>query len=132
MPVTFTADHATRRILAVATGTLSLDEYLAHVRARAASGVLAYEQVLVMRAATFGFGTAALEPILDAIRAGRNEPPQGNTAIVAVDDATYWLARQFCSCAELLGYRAERFRSVTEAEEWLRNARSVGEHVTPR
>jgi len=119
MPVTFTADHTTRRILAVATRTVTLDEYLAHVDARVAAGVLAYDQLLDMRAATFGFGTAALEPILAAIRAGRKGIPQGNTAIVAVDDPTYWFARQLCSCAELLGYRAERFRSVAEAEEWL-------------
>ncbi len=119
MPITFTADAAARRILAVAVGPISLADYRAHLEARRQAGLLAYDHILDLRRGTIDFDLGGIPSLVRSKPNASDGESHGNNAVVAIDDVTYELARQLLFHASAQDAKAEVFRSMEAAEAWL-------------
>lgn len=123
MPIRFTVDDKVRRVVARATGDVTLAEFLAFIE-KARQPIERREWALLIdaRGATTHVDAAALEAIVDRVKVIVAEEPfsRGNVALVADDDRMYSFFFNYETRLTDLGIRLVRvFRQLQDAEEWL-------------
>jgi hypothetical protein len=123
MPITLERDIPRRRLLAQASGVLTIADALEFLRtARASPEMATWPLIFDARGATTTLTTDEVESVVDATQEvrGTNTIPRGHVAIIADDERLF---ERFCLYETRLfamGIRIVRvFRDCDEAERWL-------------
>jgi hypothetical protein len=118
MPITFSIDHAARKVIATATGPVTYAEILDHLEEEDRSNCLPYAELIIATDATAAFSTAEVRWIVDYLRGRRRINTLGRTAIVVRNETTFGMLRMLSILLEEVVETAV-FRNKVEAVEWL-------------
>ena len=100
-------------------GTITVDQVIAHTRARATAGVLGSPQVVDAREAQLELSTADVREIADTVGRLRSGTARARTAFVVGSDFAYGMGRMYAVLAERDDPGFAVFRSMEEAERWV-------------
>ena len=119
MPLRFTVDGGRRLVFTVASGSLRVSDFAAHVQALADAGALEYSQVIDVRSARVDVTSQEHRNFTELI--GRMRPGNGSTrtAFVAAGEADPGVARIYDAetAGADPGFRV--FRDLPEARRWV-------------
>jgi hypothetical protein len=102
------------------SGPLALPQLILHLQARERAGLLANPQVVDARDATLELSTADVRKLAALAREVRRRTAVGPTALVASRDLSYGIGRMYAGfdASDSAGFAV--FRSMEEAERWLK------------
>ena len=118
MSMTATVDHARRRVLVRAEGSITLDEILAHLDEERGLGGLSYSELIDGRGHSPDFSAAQVRVIVAALRRHAESSVLGPTAIIVETDVGYGMLRMLEMLVEDV-CAVRPFRREAEAEKWL-------------
>lgn len=118
MPISYNIDHEKRRIYSRATGVITYDDLLAHMRADVGDDVSSYSELLDCTAATSSLTANEIRKLADERKAIALRHPPGPVALVATSDVFFGMLRIFDMLTdEVRPIRV--FRTLSQAEIWL-------------
>jgi hypothetical protein len=118
MPISYTIDHEKKRIYTRATGVVTFDELLAHMRAESGQPAASYSEIFDCTDATTNINSADVRVLVDHRKRIAEVQEPGPVAIVATNDLFFGMFRVFDMLTdEVRPIRV--FRSVDQAGEWL-------------
>jgi hypothetical protein len=118
MPVSYTIDHERKRIYARATGVVTFDELLAHMRAEAGTPAASYPEIFDCTDSTTNIDSADVRVLVGHRKRIAEVQEPAAAAIVATNDLFFGMFRVFDTLTdEVRPIRV--FRSVDEAGKWL-------------
>jgi len=120
MPLAYERDDRRRRLIAVPSGTLTLEHCLEFLDRQAAEGTWSYAVLYDGRARTAVLESAELVRLVSrtAILSKQHGPP-GALALVRADAAGIGSARMFEIFSDQSGRQVGVFTTIEEAEAWL-------------
>jgi hypothetical protein len=121
MPVHFTLDADLHAIRTTLTGTVSVDEVIEFVQRLADTLLMPLPELYDARGAEFPWTVADLRRLKAILGPLRDEHGAAPVAVVAADDVTFDLAGMYGALARDHNPHFAVFRSMAEAEAWLRN-----------
>jgi hypothetical protein len=124
VPIVFTADHARRRIDVRLTGVVGYEEMLDFVERRAAAGAATYDQIFNALGGRWRLSRTEIDALMAETARLRGGAPAGFNAIVSDHDATYGTGRVIEALTSTRYPNSRAFRTLEEAETWLRSERS--------
>jgi hypothetical protein len=127
VPVSYEIDRDRGLVRTRCVGATTLPEVLAHFRELAAEPALPepLDVLLDLSELTAAPASDQVRTIADEVRAFRSKLDWGAIAIVARSDLVFGVSRMFGIVAEDQFANTGVFRSLSEAEDWLR-ARAAG------
>lgn len=119
MAVSYTVDHARKRVCVIGSGEIRLDDVLALNRALLDGGVFTYARLFDVRSGVVSITSTEVRVIAEARRGYRRQSGPVREALLATSDVNFGLARMFEAVAgdEEDGFLA--CRTLAEAHEWL-------------
>lgn len=118
MPITATYDHQHHRVLAEATGRVSLDEIRSHLEEERQEPALAYSELVDARGAIPDFPPMDVRVLVAWLRWLGERTRLGPTAIIVDSDFAYGMARMIETLVEDVAL-IKPFRNKLDAELWL-------------
>jgi len=118
MPITATYDHQHRRVLATATGQISLEEIRSHLEEERQEPALGYTEVIDARGAVPDFPPADVRILVAWLRWLGERTRLGPTAVVVDSDFTFGMTRMIEMLVEDVT-PIRPFRDKLDAELWL-------------
>jgi hypothetical protein len=122
MPITYSIDSARRRLFAVAEGSVTYGEIMAHLGKERDDEGLPLPELIEAREATVVLTAAEVRQVVERLRALGGESALGPTAVVTDDDVSYGIMRMLEVLVEDV-CDIRPFRDRDEAEEWLNATR---------
>jgi hypothetical protein len=119
-------DHAHRRVLVKAEGTISLNDIRAHLEEERVGIGLTYDELIDARGFSTNISQKAVHTIVEALRRLGKESRLGPTAVIVDSDVGYGMLRMLSVLVED-DCQIQPFRQQEEAEQWLTKLR---ENVT--
>lgn len=119
MPTTFSVDHERKTILTTASGILSLEEALDHLKAKAAAGAVTYAELFDARDVSLDFSVQDLMRIAAGVREVLGTAKPGPVAVVTNNNFIYGLARTYQVMTAQDNPRFEVFRDYEAARASL-------------
>jgi hypothetical protein len=126
MSMTTIIDHANRRVLVKAEGTISLNDIRAHLEEERVGIGLTYDELIDARGFSTDISQQAVYTIVNVLRRLGNESCLGPTAVIVDSDVGYGMLRMLSILVEDV-CQIQPFRRQEEAEQWLAKLR---ENVT--
>jgi hypothetical protein len=121
MPITATYDHQHHRVLAEATGPITLDQIRSHLEEERQEPALAYSELIDARGAIPEFPPADARVLVAWLRWLGERTRLGPTAIVVDTDFAYGMSRMIETLVEDVAL-IKPFRNKLDAEVWLNQA----------
>ena len=118
MSMTTTIDHAHRRVLVKAEGTISLDDLRAHLEEERIGTGLSYDELIDARGFSTDISQKAVYTIVDVLRRLGKESCLGPTAVIVDSDVGYGMLRMLGVLVEDV-CQVHPFRRQEDAEQWL-------------
>jgi hypothetical protein len=121
MPITVFADDARRRLVAAATGKLTLSELQTFIRTERAGDRRTWPLILDLADASASISASDIEAVANTVGDRlRVEGPRAPVALIAADDLRFGLGRMYQTFCEQHGVDTVRvFRTRAQAEAWL-------------
>jgi hypothetical protein len=120
MPITFSVDHGGRRVTAVATGPITMDDIRDHLSSERRDRGLAYREFIDASKASPTLNTADARATVNLLRDLGNEGTLGPTAIIVPNEVSYGIVRMVEILLEgIAEVRPFRTNEVADAKEWL-------------
>ena len=120
MPITATYDHKHHRVLAVATGPVTLEELRAHLEEERQEPALGYTEIFDARGAYPDFPSADVRILVALLRWLGERTRLGATAVLVDSDFAYGITRMVEMLVEDVAL-IKPFRTRLDAELWLDN-----------
>lgn len=117
MPIRQTLYHPDRLVIGVATGDISLLDFIEFAREIQKANVIHYRKIIDVIDARPAFTEQELRAMVQLIRQAPTDRPRGAVAFVA--DPRRGEFAQLFSSLEVDGRPARVFRSIHEARKWL-------------
>jgi hypothetical protein len=118
MPITYSIDSAQRRLYAVAEGSVTYAEIVAHLGKERDDNGLPLPELIEAIEATAVLTAAEVREVVERLRALGRDSALGPTAVVTDDDTSYGIMRMLEVLVEDV-CDIRPFRDRDEAEEWL-------------
>jgi hypothetical protein len=118
MSLAFTVDPAQRRVFTKASGGVTLEEVLAHIRDERDVDGLPYSEIIDGRGARPELTATDVRVIVDALRQLSMRSALGPTAIIVDGDVGYGMMRMLEMLVDDVAV-VRPFRQEREAIEWL-------------
>ena len=120
MPIQLSVDHEGRKVTAVATGDITMDDIRAHLFRERDDGGLPYRELIDASKASPVLGTADARATVDLLRTLGNQHSLGPTAVIVPNDVSYGLVRMVEILLEgFAEIRPFRSTEIADAKEWL-------------
>jgi len=111
-------DHAHRRVLVKAEGTISLNDIRAHLEEERVGIGLTYDELIDARGFSTDISQKAVHTIVEVLRRLGKESRLGPTAVIVDSDVGYGMLRMLSVLVED-DCQVQPFRRQEEAEQWL-------------
>ena len=118
MSMTTIIDHAHRRVLVKAEGTISLNDIRAHLEEERVGIGLTYDELIDARGFSTDISQKAVHTIVEVLRRLGKESRLGPTAVIVDSDVGYGMLRMLSVLVED-DCQVQPFRRQEEAEQWL-------------
>jgi hypothetical protein len=118
MPITATYDHAHRRVIAIATGPVTLEEIRDHLEEERQEPGLGYAELVEARDATAAFTPADVRVLVALLRWLGERTRLGPTAVVVENDFQFGMVRMVEILVEDV-CAIKPFGNRLDAELWL-------------
>lgn len=118
MPITYLIDRTRRRLSAVAKGSVTYSEVIAHLGKERDDSGLPLHELIDATQATAVFSPSEVRQIVDRLRDLGRSNALGPTAVVTGNDVSYGIMRMLEILVEDV-CDVRPFRDRREAEEWL-------------
>ena len=118
MPITYDMDQARRRLAAVATGSVTYPDVLAHLEMERLDDGLPVHELIQATNATAVLSTAEVRGVVDRLRELGRVNALGPTAVVVGNDVSYGILRMLETLVEDV-CDVRPFRHRADAEAWL-------------
>jgi hypothetical protein len=118
MPITYSIDLALRRLFAVATGSLTYSELLAHLEKERDDNGLPLTEIIDATQATVVLSAAEVRMVVQRVRDLGRRNALGPMAIITGDDISFGIMRMMEMLIEDV-CDVRPFRNRGKAEEWL-------------
>jgi hypothetical protein len=118
MSLTLTVDHARRRVFTRATGDVTLEQVLAHIREEQNAAGLGYSEVIDARGFRPELTSADVRIIVDTLHQLSKQTSLGPTAVIVDSDVGFGMMRMLQILMEDVA-ALRPFRQESEATEWL-------------
>jgi hypothetical protein len=118
MSITATFDHRARRVIARATGQVTLEDIRQHLEEERQEPGLSYSEIFDARGAIPEFAPSDVRVIVAFLRWLGEKTKLGPTAVVVDSDLAYGMVRMVEMLVEDV-CAVKPFRSESEAESWL-------------
>ena len=122
MSMTTIIDHAHRRVLVKAEGTISLNDIRAHLEEERVGIGLTYDELIDARGFSTDISQQAVHTIVAVLRRLGKESRLGPTAVIVDSDVGYGMLRMLSVLVEDV-CQVQPFRQQEEAEKWLAKLR---------
>jgi hypothetical protein len=119
MPIVWGVHHATRTVMATASGELRLADIEHYLDGLAAAATLSYRKVFDLTQGRLALSTDEMLALGARIRGLESRGSMGKVAIIAVADEAYQQARLFETLV-VADRPLKIFRDAEAAHEWLR------------
>ena len=120
MPITATYDHKHRRVLAVASGPVTLDELRSHLEEERQEPALGYSEIFDTRGGYPDFPPADVRILVALLRWLAERTRLGPTAVLVDNDFAFGITRMVEMLVEDVAL-IKPFRTLLDAELWLDN-----------
>ncbi|MFO1083401.1 MAG: STAS/SEC14 domain-containing protein [Reyranellaceae bacterium] len=130
MPVTWTISHPDRLIVAVAEGTVTLQEIEQYLDGVVTSDVLPYRKIFDVTQTQIHPGEEDMMMLGARIRAYPAFGRLGSLAIVASNARSRWMARLYAELANV-DRPIKIFRNIAAARRWLDAPPDIGPPANP-
>jgi hypothetical protein len=118
MPISYTIDHEKKRIFTRATGIVTFEELLAHMRAESGQSAASYPEIFDCTEATTNINSSDVRVLVEHRKRIAEAQEPGPVAIVATNDLFFGMFRVFDMLTD--DVRPIRvFRSPEQAGQWL-------------
>lgn len=119
MPISYVLDKTRRHVDTTVTGSISVDDILAHFGASRREQALGYAELIDVRGVTPPYpSTSDIWRAANLVRAFNNEETFGPRAVIVGSDLIFGMTRLFTNLiTDFLPMRV--FRDSKAAEEWL-------------
>ncbi|MCW5733191.1 MAG: hypothetical protein KIS73_03670 [Enhydrobacter sp.] len=117
MPIRVTIDHYNRVVVGVGDGVLTIPDLVAYGLEMLQAKVVHYGKIIDLAGSEPDFTAAEMAAFAQVLRQTRPDTPRGPLALV-IDPKRGDLAKIFVGL-EMGGRRAEVFRSIHDARQWL-------------
>jgi hypothetical protein len=118
MGLTLTVDHARRRVFTRATGDVTLEQVLAHIKEEQDAAGLAYPEVIDARGFRPELTSADVRIIVATLHQMSKQATLGPTAVIVDSDVAFGVMRMLQILIEDVA-AVRPFRQESEATEWL-------------
>jgi hypothetical protein len=123
MPISYLIDDEKKRLYSRATGLVTYDDLVEHMRAEFGRPAAAYPEIFDCTGATTDLTAADIRLLVKSRETIADVQEAGPVAIVAPTDLFFGLFRIFDMMTEAIR-PISVFRSLAEAEEWLDSTNS--------
>jgi hypothetical protein len=120
LPISTTYDHKRHRVIAVASGGVSLDELRSHLEDERQEPALGYPEIFDTRGAVPEFPPADVRVLVALLRWLGERTRLGPTAVVVDNDLAFGMTRMVEMLVEDVAV-VKPFRDRLDAELWLDN-----------
>lgn len=127
MPLSYKLDRTRQLLIATAEGEIHQSDVLAHLQKEAEDQLLEYSELIIAIKVTVVLTSGEVREIVDYLRYLSQEHKLGPTAIVVSNDFAYGMMRMLGILVDQFT-RIEPFRSVHEADSWLRQVSASQDH----
>ena len=127
MPITYSVDPQSGRMLTRADGVLTFHDLNAHLDVEQRNRDLHRAELIDARGATTDISTAQVRRLVQRAADMLRNVDLGPTAIVTTNDVAYGMARMYSILAEGVGANAEVFRDMASANAWLQQFNAPGD-----
>ena len=125
MPIAFTVRHHNHRVSAVGWIDVTLSDFMQYVRARIASDIADFDQLLDLRRALLQFDRDEILSWIMAEHGALGNRPCGRIAVVSTGGTTpETVARTMQAELNKAGTECEVFFDWADAEDWLSSRRA--------
>jgi hypothetical protein len=118
MPITYTLDRVRRRLFAVARGSITYSEIVAHLEKERDDNGLPFAEIIEATQAYVALSAAEVRRVVDLLRDLGRHNALGPTAVITGNDFSYGIMRMLGILVEDV-CAVRPFRDRGEAEEWL-------------
>jgi hypothetical protein len=120
MPITISVDHASREVVAVATGPITFEDIREHLIQERDQGGLPYRELIDASKAEPVCSTSDARATVDLLKTLGSQGKLGPTAVIVPNEVSYGLMRMVeILLDEFAKVRPFHAREVAEAREWL-------------
>jgi len=119
MPIVWGVHHATRTVVATASGELRLADIEHYLEGLAAAATLSYRKVFDLAQGRLALSRDEMLALGERVRGLESRGPMGKVAIIAVADEAYQQARLFETLV-IADRPLKIFRDAEAASEWLK------------